>query len=142
MQILFNNNQTELKKSTDILNDFIQKKESLVNHKVYEFVVFAYIDNLGSISKVEFKRDIKISKTVKAYIGGEITSLSIDLYFRIPLSIPIDLQSHFLTIKNVAFETSSTNFGNYSPAYYLKTTDNIKIGGYITSLYIKANFIS
>ena len=63
-------------------NPIIYLVDHLDNHKVYEFVVFAYIDSLGSISKVEFKRDIKLSKTVKAYIGGEITSLSIDLYFK------------------------------------------------------------
>ena len=38
MQILFNNNQSELKKSTDILNDFIQRKEALVNYEVIELV--------------------------------------------------------------------------------------------------------
>ena len=37
-------------------NPIIYLVDHLDNHKVYEFVVFAYIDNLGSISKVEFKR--------------------------------------------------------------------------------------
>lgn len=65
MQILFNNNQTELKKSTDILNDFIQKKESLVNHKVYELV-----NIFSKISKYWLSKECKTTYLFTNYEMG------------------------------------------------------------------------